>query len=659
MPSTSAAPVYRGETRTIDQLCLSPLNVRTHEAAISGTAIAAMEALLLSQGQLEPILVHPLKGNTRKWGAHAGGRRYRAFKNLVATGVLPPDFPIKVEIKEGLSDAQLLAESMVENIGRRDLEDYETFAGVRRMHKLGQTVDQIAVALGQEPDAIARWLRLGNLAEPIFHALAAGRITTEQARAFGATEDVAVQLAAWERLSAGINPRTEPVSIRAALGIGDRELGKLLTFVGEDAYLAAGGRLEPDLFATGDDRFGRIVDAGKLRELAEVRLAALRGEYRHRTGRPDLRFVAHPPKNDMDTIDHQLRVTPGGTGEWINLPEGDIVAHLYVDHAGKPAVGWWWASRKAKFADRRGDRAAAQASPRAVDAVVKAEGLKPAAAIGAQFDGARQVADAAIREEEGLSAEGVDIFRSVRRTILRGLLVDDAEAGGDAGTDYLVWTQLRLAMDMDARSTKLGVGNKAGAPADPEVANEHVRAMPGHTRWREALDELRGQSFMAAEDYGEAFLDYRASNPRVKRLAAAAVTGWSLERSLAADGYVVPVHDTLAGALGIDRWNHDERVRRYWTPTEELLRRIPTRQAVAIAEPFVEPDSFGAWAKAKAADIVRRLVQLVTGEQVRGARPDLAAAAATWVHPLLRFHPAEPLTDNDDAAALPTEQVAA
>ena len=627
MSSTPSAVTKTRTTLTIDQIRVSPFNVRTDAAAISAQSIGLMEELLIGQGQLEEILVHPMRGNTKVWGAHAGGRRYRAFKNLVESGRLPRDHPIKVEIRDGMSDAELVEESMSENIGRRDLEPYETFAGVRKAHRLGHSIKQIATALGQEDDAIGRMLRLGNLARPIFEALAAGQISTEQARAFGATEDIDVQLAAWEKLRAGMRSFTHPAdSIRAAIGIGNQELTKLLAYVGANVYVAAGGRLEPDLFATGPDARGRIVDPDKLRELADAALDRLRTDVRRRTGRADLRFIAQEPRSKLDTTDYQLRVTESaGDGDVIVLPDGDIVARVFIDHQSKAKVDYWWASRSAKFANNRGTAAAASASERTVDAAIAAESLRPAAAIGQQYDNSRQVADAAIREEEGLSADSVSIFRSVRRAILRGMLVADAIEGGTVAQDYLVWTQLRLGMDMDARPSKLGIAHKIGADSDPEIAVEHVRPLAATAIWRDAADELRQQSFITGENLPDAFSDFRASSQRLKDLAAAIVAGWSLERSLAADGYVVPVHDELARQLGVYPVDHDAEVRRYWTPTEQLLGRIPTRQALAIAEPFVEPEAFPAWGKAKAAEIVRRLAQIVTGQPVRGLRADRPA----------------------------------
>ena len=655
MPSTTKVADQPRTTITIAQLCLSPFNVRTNEADASNTT--ALEASLLAHGQIAPIRCHPMAGRKDLYGAHAGGRRYRSFKALIARGDLPADHPIWVDIRSGMTPGQLLEDSLAENLPRRDLRDYETYTAVVRIARSGSSVDDIAEHLGQTTDWVEGCLRLGELAEPIFKALAAEKITKEQARAFGATGDAKLQLAAWEQLGGdAIDPTVKVDRIRTTMKVGDAQLARLMRLVGEDVYLAAGGRIEPDLFA--DPALPRdiIWDEPLLQNLADRRLDEARAEARLRVGRPNLQFVPHPPKNSYHGDDYPLQVTPQPDGDHLSLPDGDVVARIYVDEQGAPIVDYWWASRSAKAAGSRPARAGATRS--ASPAAVQAETLDTASAIGHQFDNARQVADAAIREDEGLSADGVKIFRSVRRQILRGLLVNAAERGSAAVTDYLVWTQLRLALDMEARPTKLGVGNSARAPADPPIADEHVRSMPASAVWKDALAEIAGQSFITSADLVDAFDDYCASNIRLKQLAAAIVTGFSIEGSLAADGYVVPLHDALARHLGVLSIQHDDHVRQYWTPTEKLLGLIPNKQALAIAKPFVTADAFGSWLKAKAGDVTRRLVQLVNGHVVPGQRADRAAAAADWIHPLLRFCPPWHWPDNDDAAATKEEEVA-
>ncbi|HET9512085.1 MAG TPA: ParB/Srx family N-terminal domain-containing protein [Sphingomonas sp.] len=105
-------------TLTIDQIDISPLNVRTYRPDIEDTT--ALEDSILERGLIQPIAVHPMKGSKR-WGAIAGGRRTRAIKALVARGALPRDWAVPVTQHVGLSDAELIEVSINENLIRRDL----------------------------------------------------------------------------------------------------------------------------------------------------------------------------------------------------------------------------------------------------------------------------------------------------------------------------------------------------------------------------------------------------------------------------------------------------------------------------------------------------------------------------------------------------------
>jgi ParB family chromosome partitioning protein len=92
-------------------------------------------------------------------------------------------------------------------------------------------------------------LRLADLAEPIFAALAAGEITLDVAMAYGSTGDRERQAAAWERLSTSWQA-DNPQAIRRA--IAEESLSAdhpIARFLGEAEYVACGGRIERDLFA--------------------------------------------------------------------------------------------------------------------------------------------------------------------------------------------------------------------------------------------------------------------------------------------------------------------------------------------------------------------------------------------------------------------------
>ncbi|WP_174293433.1 ParB/RepB/Spo0J family partition protein, partial [Sphingomonas bacterium] len=331
-------------TLTIDQLRLSPLNVRTNQ--VDQAATSALEASIKSEGLLQSLSVHPMRGNGKMWGVFAGGRRYRSIRALVDRGELPKDFPIAVMVHEA-PDAEIVARSLAENMLRRDLHTYEECAAVARENKLGHSPEQIAARHGQELVWARRLIRLGNLAQPVFDAFAAGRISDDQARAFGATEDHALQLQAFEALINLPEHARKPQAIHAWLRIDDAEEAKLLRFVGGDPYRDAGGAYELDLFADGLDDRGRVTNPPLLRRLADAKVDALRAEARVRVSRPDLRFVSAPPHGAYGGPDYTLAITPEGDDGNVTLPDGDVVACIQITPDGEAETSFWWASRKA------------------------------------------------------------------------------------------------------------------------------------------------------------------------------------------------------------------------------------------------------------------------------------------------------------------------
>ncbi|CAN5371692.1 hypothetical protein BH10PSE14_BH10PSE14_04720 [soil metagenome] len=618
-------------TRTFNQLCLSPYNVRTNEDDANATEV--LEASIAQVGLMHALNVHPMRGSTSKWGVFAGGRRYRAIGKLIAAGTLPADYAIKVEIYDKLGEAKLVVGSLTENGPRCDLRDYEICAGVVRAHALGESIDDIAHDLGQRPLKVRQWVKVGQLAKPVFAAYAAGALSLDQAQAFAARDDHKLQAAVFAEVENLHFFEKTPDKIRARLKVGDRELGRQLLFVGDDAYRDAGGRFEFDLFADGEER-GAVVDEGVLAKLVGAKLETTRADLRRRTGR-ELRFIAQPPETPGYTFaDVILCVTPEEKDDGtIKLPEGDIVAHLVIGESGEPRVTWWWSSRQAKFGSEKGD--APRPALRAVGGIAGAH--SPAAA----------AAGRAIAQEEGLTAETVEIFRSLRLSIMRAALVEDAGDGGDVGVEFLIWSQLRLLLDNKVFANQIGVARLSGATTGPEAARPFLSGMPATRIWLQTLMELQQRPMMTDADLGAAFDSFCQEPARIKKLAGAMVAGFALDRSLNAEGYSAPVHDMIAAMVGL---GDDAAVRFYWEPTAELLDRIPIKQRLAIAEPFMESAAFAPWSRLKSSALTRAVLTVVDGT-AQGIRSALKDRAANWVHPLLRFTPPGAAIDQAPATA--------
>lgn len=155
-------------------------------------------------------------------------------------------------------------------------------AGHRR-GRHGVDAEDIARRFGLTVRHVQGRLRLADLAELIFTALAAGEITLEIAMAYGATPDRDRQLAAWERLSTSWQAQNAQTIRRAVAETAIPSAHPVALFLGEDEYRAGGGRIESDLFAASGE--GMLLDGEIGTELAtkklahEAEIAALGGRY--------------------------------------------------------------------------------------------------------------------------------------------------------------------------------------------------------------------------------------------------------------------------------------------------------------------------------------------------------------------------------------------
>jgi ParB family chromosome partitioning protein len=143
----------------------------------------------------------------------------------------------------------------------------------RQLVEQGLEVEDIARRFGLTSRFVEGRLRLADLAPVVFEALGAGEIGLEIAKAYAVTADVERQAQVFEQ-AARSYMANHPDSIRrmmteATVSAGDRRA----LFVGEEAYVAAGGRIERDLFAeAGESRF---LDVALLDRLALEKLESL------------------------------------------------------------------------------------------------------------------------------------------------------------------------------------------------------------------------------------------------------------------------------------------------------------------------------------------------------------------------------------------------
>lgn len=620
---------------TLADLAISPLNVRFNEA--DANAVEALSASIVEQGLLEQLLIHPAPEGA-KWakrtkacakygqtepaafGVLAGGRRYRAIRLAVERGLLPADFPIRAVIKD-LSDKQIVLLSLSENLLRRDLQGYEVHAAIAKLRALGMSIDDIARNLGEAPGWVAQQARLGDLHPPIFEAYAAGTIDVEQARAFAATEDLALQAAAWEHFGRRHSYERQPHQIRAFYKVGDHQLAKLLRLVGEDAYRAAGGLFELDLFAGDQQHRGRIADEELLQRLAEEKLDAFRAGVRAEAQRRDLRFAAHPPQhhgfNDTSLeiyVDKPRDLTL--TSKLAAIPDDAICATLEIADTGKPIVRFWWASRKAKADFEGGKVPTSRASELLGGKDLETEALTNP---GLYAKDARAIA----RDEHGFSSTGLEVCLSIRRDILRWGLVTEAHANGGLATHFVIFAMLRAELGKES-AAQLGVRQLSTAYGQEDVEDRELVKAYCETVARDTfafeVERLIAADWMTEKDLGKAFAAYLQIGLGAQDRAAAVLAGLLLKRSANAPGFKVPLHDALAEQLGLDA----EQARRAWTPDHHFAGLMPKLKRMELAQPFVPADAFRQW-------------KTLADKPLAAATAHVLAAQPDWVHPVVSF----------------------
>ena len=254
---------------TLDTLEPSPENVR--KAPPEAAALAELKASLAAHGLLGNLVVRPVESVRPRYAVVAGGRRLAALKALAAEGVIPVNHPVPCRV-DG-SDTPPGELSLAENVVRVAMHPADQAQAFGRLAAGGASAAAIAARFGVSERVVAQRLRLGNAAPALLDAYRAGALDLDTVQAFAMTADPARQLAVYEELRTG-HVRPSPWQVRRRLAEG-RVPGAaaLARFVGVEAYTAAGGALDRDLFA--DDAEGEglwFEDPKLLSDLAMQRL---------------------------------------------------------------------------------------------------------------------------------------------------------------------------------------------------------------------------------------------------------------------------------------------------------------------------------------------------------------------------------------------------
>ena len=244
----------------LNRLIPSPANVRK-----TGTHVGIDElaASIAAHGLLQNLQVRPGKGG--KFEVVAGGRRLAALKLLAKQKVIAKTAEIGCNVLDGENAGEI---SLAENIIRLPMHPADQFDAFHDLSKKGMGPEEIAGRFGCTPAVVRQRLKLASVSPRLMDIYRAGDMNLDQLMAFTVSDDHAAQEAAWfDQPPHNHHPSTIRRILTAAQVEGN---DRLAVFVGADAYVAAGGIINRDLFQPGHE--GYFTDAALLNRLATEKL---------------------------------------------------------------------------------------------------------------------------------------------------------------------------------------------------------------------------------------------------------------------------------------------------------------------------------------------------------------------------------------------------
>jgi ParB family chromosome partitioning protein len=630
-------------TIPLNKLVPSTRNVRR---SADERADLELKADIAAHGLLQNLVVTSARKPRGSFAVEAGGRRLRALQALAREGSIAKDHEVCCLLVEG-GAAEAQEASLAENFQRLAMNPADECLAFRQLLDQGLEVEGIARRFGLTSRFVEGRLRLANLAPMIFEALGAGEISLEVAKAYAASADVERQAQVFEQ-AARSYMADHPDSIRrmmteATVGASDRRA----IFVGEEAYVAAGGRIERDLFAEAGE--ARLLDVALLERLALEKMEGLArsaaAEHELAFVRPTLeRWVGFDAARDLRRVPVEVPRLSDEESARIEALEreiGELLASLETEVTGDAA------------------RAETQAKIRALDReIVSISDKRPV--IGDELRGTlgtfllidgdgRPRLDSAFfapiangeegqAEQAGQPEPEARPGEGQRRPGLARRLVDelamqrrDLLAVHVAG-DPLFALDLAIFLMIDRGPAwacgRSGSTLSAARPSDPVAgfATPDARATLEAAQACDALD----RSWAEGSTRAERFDAFRAL-PDAGRAAwlGHAVAG-TLEASSALPGErACTFHDHLGTLLGID-------VAAWWRPTgANYFDRVPKASALAALAEVAGPALAASYSRAKKAEIAEACERIFAG----GLVTDEAArqAALAWVPEPMRF----------------------
>ena len=632
------------------KLRLSEANVRKQD---SNLFIEELAANIEAKGLLQNLIVVPAK-KRGMFDVTAGGRRLRALNFLLDTGKLPKDHPVACRVLD-IDAAEQSELSLIENVIRLDMTPTDEIRAYKHFVNEGSDLDAIAKRFGRTRRFIEGRLRLADLADQIFAALEEGKITLDVAKAYATTPNHDRQMMVWNELSTSWQGNNPDSIRRMVTHSAIRSASPMARLASEADYLAAGGKIERDLFTeNGGETW---IDAEIAQRIAGEKLQAFATQVAEASGYAWVRPVLESRIPYSATEDlHQIHLEPAPLSDEEQLEADALIETISALEAESEAL------------DEDDEVAAADlqarwdAASNAYDAlhdkppvipeemkahvgcfvVIGADG-EPLVASGLYSDKplerrkgrGNDAADGASGAGEGgapslapkpLSQKLVEELAVQRRDILAvNLALNPAIA-----LDYLIFA----IADSRALYSAEGLGTTLRAPS-PSLHLANYPESPAHTLMadmRETLD----LSWTEHRRPVDRFAAFSALDDDAKASWLAWCMAKTLEASIGVDKKAgqsgpepINLHDHLAALMRINVAGH-------WRPTSaNYFDRVSKQTLLAHVTEVGGPTMAASFMGSKKGDLSASCEKLFAGETI--VAPEVKEAALAWVPEAMRF----------------------
>ena len=666
----------------LSKLRLSASNVRT--APDETLQIEPFAADLEARGVLQNLLVTPVSRPRGMFEVFDGGRRWRALNLLVERGVIDPDkYDVPVRIMKG-DDAELTETSLAVSFQHMKLSPAEECRAFQHFLNGSTDIDGVAKRFGVTRRFIEGRLRLADLAEPIFAKLASGDLTLDMAKAYASTGSHEAQLRVWTTYGSMTHYNADAIR-RVITTDMMRANDPVALLVGVEAYEAAGGVVDRDLFSNAGERWlqpdlartlaAAIMEAEAARIGEERGLAWIRPIAGHSTwdAARDLHRISLP-EQPMTTAEAER-------AEQIEKRMAELHDEMQNDELSDEAFTALETendslAEELEALDRRPSFLPPELAPRVgafltlsqsgtmvldetyySETPIRVTVVEPDPVDGDaeggqaddQSDDGNETADRVtqvptFRIEEGATAPTTGNTDKV-------VDPDNAAPGGKALSQVLsdqLAMQRRdvlgaaliaspgLALDymlfamVDGRraSSNDGTTIRADRPQDPILSNN----MPG-SRARDYLTEVHDgldASWMESSNQVVRFEAFRALGDEVKSAWLAYIVATSLEAKIAyGSNRQNPLHGRLANILDID-------VASWWRPTSEnFFDRVSKGSLISLLHEVGGPALSSRHATEKKPEVSASCQKLFSGDAI--VEPEIKEAALKWLPTAMCF----------------------